>query len=515
MADRLRTLPERARTLEQTRREPLPADMSVEDVLTASGRILYPSDANAYIFQYETWQDELWDYLDTIGEFAFAHWWIAAAISRIRLIAAERVPGVSEPIPIETGPAAEHMARISTPENMEAFGLHIPLVGKCFLVGQTNPYVGEEWSVRSADEIRPTGKRTAKQVLDFFRRGRTAPATRDQFEIQVSEGGWLPLENALVSEIKHDHPRYGWKSISASKAAIPILREISLYDRHIIATLVSRLAMNGIILFPTEMTFPVKKEFKEAADPFIAEWTDHAGKGIKNPGSARAALPFPMRVSEKFIDKIKHLSFASALDPKIIDARSTAVGRLASTMNISRERITGMGDVNHWGQWEIKDDEITTHLEPVVELVVNALTKTYLRPLLLADNQPLVTADGNPIIAWYDTGELTANPDLSQNAQAAFDDGVLSRLAYATRLGFEESEMPDNKELAEIILLKQALGTTFNPAYLQQLTGITISTPTEQAQADGDMGAAEQSQAGDDRQPDMGEPAPVPGREAS
>lgn len=505
MADRIRTAVLDRQSVPVT----APADvdlLSPESVLTASGRLLDPTYAGAYIFQYETWQDELWDYLDTVGEFGFAHWWLAQAISRVRLIAAERIPGISEPKPLQTGPAADHMAKISTPEIMEAFGLHIPLVGKCFLVGQVNPFSGEEWSVRSADEIKPTGNKTFDQMLTLVRRAtsrtRAQAPTRDRFEMQVAEGKWLPLEDALVSEIKHDHPRYGWKSISASKSAIPILREISLYDRHIIATLVSRLAMNGIIVFPSEMTFPVKEQFKEAADPFIAEWVEHASKSIKNPGTAGAALPFPLRVSERFVDKIKHLPFASNLDPRIIAARKEAISRLATTINISRERILGMGSVNHWGQWEIKDDEVNMHIVPPVELVVAALTKTYLRPLLIADGQPLVGPDGGPIIAWYDTGELTAQPDKSQNARAAYDDATISREAYVRYLGFEPDDMPDKKELAEIILLKQALGAQFNPAYLEQLTGVTI-TEQEQSPDESDPGMTEPdaTDAGDDRQP--------------
>lgn len=480
--------------------------LSPEKVLTASGRLLDPSYASAYIFQYETWQDELWDYLDTIGEFGFAHWWLAQAISRVRLIAAERIPGVSEPKPLQTGPAADHMARISTPEIMEGFGLHIPLVGKCFLVVQADPLVGEEISVRSADEIKPSGNKTFDQMLTMIRRAAGRPgaqaATRDRFQMQIADGKWITLENALVSEIKHDHPRYGWKSVSASKSAIPILREISLYDRHIIATLVSRLAMNGLLLLPTGMTFPVKDQFKEAADPFIAEFIDHASKSIKNPGSASAALPFPLRVSSEFIDKIKHLPFASSLDPRIIAARKEAISRLATTINVSRERILGMGNVNHWGQWEIKDDEINMHIVPPVELVVAALTKTYLRPLLIADGQELVGPDGGQIIAWYDTGELTAQPDLSQNASRAYDDGNLAREAYVRYLGFEPDDMPDDQELAKIILLKQALGAQFNPAHLEQLTGLKLAEPEPVPQPEGNTANEPAPQeAGDDRQP--------------
>ena len=92
MADRIRTaLLDRHSMPPVLNGHDVDADLlSPDKVLVASGRILDPSYASAYIFQYETWQDELWDYLDTIGEFGFAHWWLAQAISRVRLIAAVR-----------------------------------------------------------------------------------------------------------------------------------------------------------------------------------------------------------------------------------------------------------------------------------------------------------------------------------------------------------------------------------------------------------------------------------------
>lgn len=464
-----------------------------QGVLTSSARLIDPAYRNLNVFQYETWQDELWAYLDSIGEFGYAHWWLAQSIGRVRLIAAEKILGESEPKPIQTGLPAEIMSRISTTEIMEGFGMHIPLVGKAFLLLKDEPLIGRVPCVKSADEIRPRRTGVRQSLLRLV--GRDVPV--GEFELQVEQGAWLPLENALVSEIKHNHPRFGWRSISSSKSAIPILREISLLDKHIVATLVSRLAMNGIILFPDNMTFTVNPQYKDAPDPLIATWVAISSQNIKNPGSASAALPFPMKVNEKFIDKIKHLPFASALDPKIIDARKSAIERLATTMNMSRERIVGMGNVNHWGSWEIKEDEIAMHIVPPVELVVAGLTKTYLRPLLTAAGEPLFTPAGNEIIAWYDTGELTVKPDLSKNAEVAFRDGVLKVESYLRYMGFEESDMPTSEELAQIIMLRQALSPGADPSFLEELTGQRVELSTNGEETDP---SREDSESQDDQE---------------
>jgi hypothetical protein len=446
--------------------------------------MIIPADPRANVlFQYERWQDEIWDYLDIVGEFGYAHWWLAQAISRVRLVAAVRVKGENEPKILQDGAAADLMAEISNPENNEAFGIHIPLVGKCYLVGRKEPLIGMQWSVKSGDEVRPRRGGSSRRFASLFGGGNQSRTVEmGQFEIQVMPGMWEPIEG-MVAEIRHPHPRYGWLSVSQSKSAIPILREISLYDKHIIASLVSRIAMNGVLLFPEEMTFPVNPQFKDAPDPFIAEWMEIASRNIKNPGSASAALPYPMRVNGAFLDKIKHLTFFTPMDQYLIQQRAQAIERLATTVNISKERITGLGEVNHWGAWEIKDDEVSQHVVPPVELVCQALTKTYLRPMLVAAGEQLRTPEGDEIIAWYDAGELTQKPDLSENADKAFLNGTISPTAYMRYLGFEDSDMPTNSELIDIILLRQALSPGADPQYLKELTGKAVEIQAQGQEA--------------------------------
>lgn len=439
--------------------------------LTAAGMIIPPDSRANLLFRYERWQDEVWDYLDTVGEFGYGHWWLAQAISRVRLVAAVRRKGEAEPEIMTDGPAADLMAEISNPENNEAFGLHIPLVGKCYLVGRREPLVGMRWSVKSGDEVRPARGARARSMTRFFG-GTQRSLPTGQFEIQVMPGMWEPIDG-MVAEIRHPHPRFGWLSVSQSKSAIPILREISLYDKHIIATLVSRLAMNGLLLLPDEMTFVVNPQFKDAPDPFIADLIDIFSKNIKNPGTASAAMPYPLRMNGDLIDKVKHLPFSTPIDERLVENRKLAIDRLATTMNVSRERITGMGEVNHWGAWEIKDDEVSQHVVPPVELVCQALTNTYLRPFLAAAGESFYEG-GDEIIAWYDAGELVQKPDLSENATKVYDQGALSREAYVRHMGFELSDMPTSKQLTEIILLRQALTPGADPTYLEELTGKAI-----------------------------------------
>jgi hypothetical protein len=63
--------------------------------------------------------------------------------------------------------------------------------------------------------------------------------------------------------------------------------------------------------------------------------------------------------------------------------------------------------------------------------------------------------------------------------------------------------MPDDEELSKIILVKQVLSTQFDPAHLEQLTGLKLAEPEPVPQPEGNA-ANEPAppEAGDDRQPE-------------
>ena len=58
-------------------------------------------------FHLQSWQAEAWGFRRTLGEFNQAVDWQSRAMSRVRLLAAEIVPGGDEPEILEDGPAAQ------------------------------------------------------------------------------------------------------------------------------------------------------------------------------------------------------------------------------------------------------------------------------------------------------------------------------------------------------------------------------------------------------------------------
>ncbi|MEU9323196.1 hypothetical protein AB0D91_05190 [Streptomyces canus] len=378
-------------------------------------------------------------------------------LSRIRLYAAKLEPGADEPVRAEAGTAVDFMTTLGggvagQASLMSGFGTQLAVPGESYLVGETINGV-ERWAVRSIDEVR-----AARQHFEVIDENTPSNGTK-----------WRPLgDNSLVTRVWRPHKRFHYRADSPARAARGKMRELELINRYIMAQFLSRLASAGVILFPDEVTFPAKEEFAEAADPFVAEWIEIAATAIRNPGTASAVVPLPIKVPAEYVDKIKHIDFTLQLDEKILDKRESAIKGLATMLNMPAEVLLGMGDVNHWGQWMLEESALKTHIAPEAEIICQALTAGYLQPRLKASG----VEDWAQWVVWYDMSELTLRPDRSDNAFAAYDRMEINGSALRRETGFDEADKPTTEELQEQAL-KVIIKTlpSAAPSALPLLTG--------------------------------------------
>jgi hypothetical protein len=483
----------------------------VPNALVSSARLLV--GAGDPIIQHREWQREAWDFYDAMGEFWYGTTWLSNAMSRVRLVAAKLSPGGDEPEilrddqtaadeedptdeDLETDEATEETAASTSKKNkapqltpaereivriVEAFGggiggqsailkqltVQLSVPGEGFVVGEQKVLDEESqqlstpaWTVKSSDEIRRReySNRSARKPKLLDRIGPGVARAESSYEVQVEENQWVALSGeSVVCRVWQPHPRYSWRATSAALPALPIMREIDLYNRRIISDLVSRLASNGILIIPEEATFAVNPEFKDAPDPFVAELIATAAQAIKNPGSASAVIPIPIKVPMAMVEKFVHLTFAAAFDAGILDARDRAIKRLATTLAMPEEVLLGVQNVNHWTAWQIDESGIKLHIAPIAEIIVDALTKGYLEPMLAALQLPLVGEDGSRYVIWYDVSELTAKPDLGDAADTAHASATISDAAYRREKGFTEDDAPNDEELQKQVMRALAL----------------------------------------------------------
>lgn len=438
----------------------LPSAAEVGDIVTASAQLLYGTANEQFAIQYKSWQHELWAYSKSIGEYGSVMNWYAAGISRMHLTVAVQRPGIREPEPLDGGPAADLMHQLTTQARggetqfLRKWGRHIGIPGTGFLVGEDDPTKGRVFDVKSADQIRRSTEpfRDAKRKIIRDRNNQIDTG----FDVRTSPNEWrkLPYES-IVGRIYDPDDELDYLETSWSRPALTTLREIDLYNRHIVATLLSRLVFNGILLIPEEVSFPVNPQFKDAPDPFIAELIAVASRGIKDPGSPASALPLPLRVKSEFIESFKHLIVATGVDSKVIESRAAAIGNLSKMLPAPPEALNGKSEMNHWNAWQDSEDNVKMYFGPTMEIICGGITDIYLHPLLRALGES-IDSDGGRIICWYDDSDLVQKPDNSANAMDAREREVITDEAYLEQLGLDGADVPDEKTLRRQLLVTLA-----------------------------------------------------------
>jgi hypothetical protein len=413
----------------------------------------------------ETWQQEVWRYYDTLGEFNYAVSWLSAMLSRVRLYAAELVPGQDEPVRLDDNhPAVDVMNKLAggvagQTALMASLAVQLAVPGEGYLVGETRQGA-ERWSVRSVDEVQARHKQW--QVKD-----ENAPNS-DQ---------WRDVVGGHVFRVWRPHKRWYHLADSSSRSARATMRELELVNRHILAQYLSRLASAGIWFLPNEVDFPVREEFADMPNPIMSEVVELARLAIAEPGTASAVIPLLMQMPGEWIKDManSHVDFTMKIDEKIIEKRDSAIKRLATQVNIPAEVLLGMGDVNHWGAWQIEEGALKTTIAPDAELIANAVTTAYLQPRLAAGGEQ----DTGRFVVWYDMSELTQRPDRSDDAVLLYDRQELSGDALRRETGFDEADKPTGADLLDQAL-KLVLRTLPDAALtaLRELTGATLETPS-------------------------------------
>lgn len=437
----------------------------------------------------ETWQEEAWGYYDDLGEFRYGVDWTSSMLSRIRLYAARLEPGADEPVRAEAGTAVDLMTTLGggvagQASLMAGFGAQLAVPGEGYLVGETVNGI-EKWSVRSTDEVRDA--RGHYEVIDENSPGNGAR--------------WRALgANSLVTRVWRPHKRFHYMADSPARAARRKMRELELINRYIVSQFLSRLASAGVIMFPDEVTFPVREEFADAPDPFMAEWIEIAAEAIRTPGTAAAVVPIPIKVPAEYVDKIKHVDFTLQLDEKILDKRDSAIKGLATMLNMPAEVLLGMGDVNHWGQWMLEESALKTHIAPDAELICSAVTQGYLQPRLRASG----VEDWANWVVWYDMSELALRPDRSDDAFQLYDRLEINGAALRRETGFDEADKPNDDELKEqgLKIIIKTLPSGAGSA-LSELTGELVEITPVAAAPPGETpeNAAEPEPPPEDRSP--------------
>lgn len=435
--------------------------VAAAEVMTSSHSTLRRS----YIGRPEKWQSDAWDFYDEVGELRFGVQWISNAMSRVNLVVGmSPVKAGDEPIPVDyddprTTPvqrrAIELLDVVSNGaagqgQMLGSFGTHLSVAGVAWLVAEPDLHdpgsdTLTDWEVYSSDELKVENT--------------------GEISVRVGSRDWRPLHaNALVVRVWRRHPRRSYDADSPTHGVLGVLREIVMLQQHIHASAQSRLAGAGILAVPSEAVFPPgqgpqssrdvdpdDENVQPDEDTFVETLIDSMVTPIGDRGSAAAVVPLVVRIPGEHVDKMTHLRFDTPFDERVLDLLESAIRRLALGMDIPPEILTGTSGMNHWGAWQVQEESITLHIEPLSEIVCHALTIGYLIPALRAEG--FSGSEVDEIMVWYDTSDLRTRPDRTDAAIQAYDRQVLSGEALLREMGLSVEDQPTEEELERRVLL--------------------------------------------------------------
>lgn len=497
-----------ALTIKRRRAAPQPARPQPR-TLVAAATIVQQSTLRS-IASRRPWQDQAWEFYDSVGELHSAVGWLGHALSRCKLYVGELPDDATQgdPRPSEDdraqapldelfGGPAGHAGMLSR------LAIHLSVPGESFVIGLDMPSTAPA----AADGPLPTPTPLGPdgQPLAAGGERRWLVASTDEFEqdqsgrvtVQLPDSDRrvsVDVEQSTVVRLWRPHARKAWDADSPARACLDALRELVTCSAHINASLESRLAGAGMLIMPASATIPTNGQNEDGDspdalhdNPTYSRLIESMVTPISDRDSASAVVPILVTVDDQSVGNVKYITFATPLDANVQKLREAAIRRLALGLDVPPEVLLGMTDANHWTGWQIEESAVKLSVEPLLTLIVNALTENYLRPALRA----LGYTDADRYVVWYDVSELVLRPNRFEQALQLWREGMLSAAAVLREGGFSEDDLPTTVEQARALLLKLVLAGVAPDVARPYLLALGMPAPPPSAPAAGDQASPE------------------------
>lgn len=460
------------------------------------------------------WQEDAWDMFDLVGEQRFLATTLAGRMSQARLYVGKLGDDpTEEPVPTDDPTLSGILDALGDSPSgraqlIQRLGVNLFVAGDGWLVGIPSHLFpaslrpAPSLTIETTDEgvaILPLGLPQEESLniddLQWRMLSVTEVSTNGsgQVVLRLGESEAEKVEcspdDLVMVRVWRPHPRRWWEADSPTRSSLPVLRELVGLTMHISAQVDSRLAGAGLLIVPQSATraLRVAAGLPEDSpdDPFTEALLEAMMTPVNDRANASALVPLVVTVPDEVCDKFNYLTFAKPLDSEARSLRDEAIRRLALGQDAPPELLLGTGGMNHWGAWLVQEDVVTTHLEPPLALICDALTTQYLWPVLADQGMNEDSAQG--YVIWYDVSDLVIRPNRASDAQALHAAGVISDEAYRDATGFEESDAPGGSEDAvspEVDLTLELIRTHPQlaaapgiPVLLEQITAMLAGTP--------------------------------------
>ena len=480
------------------------------------------------------WQTEAWEYYDAIGEIKYAFNLVGSVVSRIRLYTAIVEDPAETPVALKDSdkvdPDLAAAAKRALDRLDSAFGgqagllkdaaLNLLVTGECYLVQmpeRKGHQVAESWDIRSIDELK-LGDRN--QYLIIPRR-----------DVQGTKTIVIPAD-AFVGRIWRSHPRYTDEPDSSLKGILDLCAELLLLNRTFRATARSRLNAGAMYLpdglsvsSSPETDYQFEDEVditnptpEEEEDEFEEQLIDAMTTPISDESSAAAVVPLLIRGPAELGDKIKLFKFERSFDPALAERSDRVLERILQGLDVPKDVITGLANVKYSNALQIDESLYKAHIEPLMLLIVDALTIVYLRPYLISIGYDPVEVE--KLVIWYDPSAVSTRNDRAADADAGFDKMAISYGTWRHAHGFSDADAPSSTELALRMMIEkgavtpeltEALLAVFSPEAMAAATGAQQAQSVAPLSPEIEQALSGEPQAAPSEEPpvELAEPTPA------
>ena len=416
----------------------------------------------------EAWQEDAWDMYDLVGEQRFLATTLSNRMAQAKFFVGKLPENPTEDIePLTSGPAYDAFETMlgkgnSFNQMAARMGLNLFMPGDGYLVGLP-PKEAEKEGLNAEISITPFGEDEEADEIDITTL-EWKMMSLSEIEIDESSGeaeikhyGTRKLDDIFLIRVWRPHPRFWWNADSPTRSSLPVLRELVGLTMGVSAQIDSRLAGAGILFVPASADQAMRAAAGMTGDddlsPFAEGLMDAMITPIEDRSSASAVVPLMPVVPDESIEKFKWLMhpLAGNLDAEYREERDHAIRRLALGQDCPPELLLGVSGMNHWGAWLVREDVVTTHLEPPLALFCDAITTQFLWAVLEQQG----VADFEQFVVWYDVDHLIMRPDRSRDALAVHTAGALSDKSLRDASGFDESDAPPadpNDDITKLVL---------------------------------------------------------------
>jgi hypothetical protein len=392
-----------------------------------------------------TWQDEAWRFTKVIGELGYFVRWRANACAQVRLVASEIDPDTGFPTGGIDPNNAEGQRVVALVRQIAGGPLGqkrlikraaacLTVAGELYMCILQRPE-GERWYAVSKKEIRQSDK-----YVDMPGGGR-GPSVA----IQLPDGefhDYDPNTDAMF-RVWNEAFDNAADADSPVRACLEPLGEIERATKKIRNADRSRLINNGLLMVPSEASLPESSDTggqpRRVAASLQRMLLQAAEVSDRDENSMASVLPIVGAAPGEHLGKIAHIEFSKDTTKTAVDIRTDAISRLAMGLDMTPERLLGMGsNSNHWSAYLLADEDVKNHISPVMEVLCQAVFDATITQILTAEG-----IDATQYTLWYDASRLTADPDLTDKAKDAYAAHTITSTALVEHLGLPQDSLYD------------------------------------------------------------------------